>query len=63
MKTNFHTLAKDLCEQELGSDQVNIAQMKETLRLLADNIAVRKDVEEFWNGYVLRRRKILSKGQ
>lgn len=52
MKVNFNSLAVDMCEQDLGPEELDIAQMKHLLRQLADNIAVRPEVDIFWTKYV-----------
>lgn len=63
MKVNFNSLAVDMCEQDIGSEELDIAQMKHLLRQLADNIAIRPDVSTYWNSYVNKRKKILVKGK
>ena len=61
MKVNFNSLAVDMCEQDIGPEQLDIAQMKHLLRQLADNIAVRPEIKRYWNDYVNKRGKILMR--
>jgi len=57
----MNSIAKDMCEQDIGFEELSITQVKKLMRQLADNIAVRPDVALVWNRYVSRRHKILTK--
>lgn len=61
MKVNFNSLAVDMCEQDLGPEELDIAQMKHLLRQLADNIAVRPEIAIFWDKYVEQRANALMR--
>lgn len=60
---NANDLAKDICDQEIDDHENNIAQVKQIMLILADNIAVRQDAAQAWADYVEQRRCILFKGQ
>lgn len=60
-KVNFNSLAVDMCEQDIGYKELDIAQTKHLLRQLADNMAVRPEVKAYWDSYVSKRSKILKR--
>lgn len=58
----FRKALQDLCEQDIGPEEMDAAQMSKAMRQIADNIAVRPEFEKWWNKYVGQRKKKLTKG-
>ncbi len=59
LKLTMNDLAVEVARLEGGKQQLNIAQIKETLRCLADLMAVSDDAEMLFKRYVNQRREII----